>query len=233
MTRDRTDLIRRYPRRAKAILLAILAVMVSTAATHGDQQPSRTLYCWNQDGQRVCSDTLPMDALDRARIEIDPRSGLHRVAIEPASSAEERAAMAASATQRQLDQIAEQTRTRTDQAMLLSYPSEQELRRVFNERAATLDSHIRTARYNVASLREGLIAQLRNAGERDLNGRRAPGQLADDIRQRHAQLLAQQQRQASFEQQRQQLHSEIALAVQRYRALRAQPLASALSPERG
>ena len=38
----------------------------------------------------------------------------------------------------------------------MSYQSEDDLRRVFNERTSIVDNSIRTARYNVTSLREGL-----------------------------------------------------------------------------
>ncbi|MEE7548589.1 hypothetical protein HF319_17530, partial [Xanthomonas sp. Kuri4-1] len=133
---------------------------------------------------------------------------------------EERAAAAAQAAQQQADAAAEQTRKRTDQAMLLSYQDEGELRRVFNERVAIIDNNIQTARYNVKSLREGLVSLLRMAGDRELAGQKVADKLAGDIQQRHRELQAQQRLQSSFEQQRAALDGEIDDTLQRYRTLK-------------
>ena len=37
--------------------------------------PAKKLYCWNENGQRVCSDALPADAVNVARDEISAASG--------------------------------------------------------------------------------------------------------------------------------------------------------------
>jgi hypothetical protein len=74
----------------------------------------------------------------------------------------------------QADTAAADTRRRTEQAMLTSYQSEDELRRVFTERAAMLDNNVRTARYNVASLRAGLTGQLGSAGDQNWPDARCP-----------------------------------------------------------
>ena len=80
---------------------------------------------------------------------------------------------------------------------------------------------IATARYNVVSLREGLVTLLRVAGERELSGKPVPEKTATDIRVRHAQLLYHTALQASFERQRAELDVEIEQIMQRYRDLKA------------
>ena len=124
------------------------------------------------------------------------------------------------AAQTQLDKMAELTRQRTEQAMLVTYSDEDALRRVFSERQEVLDNNLKTARYNVASLRDSLVALLGAAGDRELAGAAVADKQADLIRQRHAQLRSQQRLQASFEQQQVALKAEIETILQRYRELK-------------
>ncbi|MFT4247738.1 MAG: hypothetical protein QM581_06830 [Pseudomonas sp.] len=221
--------------RLAALGIAAATSLAQAAPTQdrSKQAASKKLYCWDQNGQRICSDTLPPEAVDQARDEFNANSGLRSAEIERALNAEERAAAAASEAQHRADEAAEQTRKRTDQAMLMRYQSEDDLRRVFSERTGIIDNNVRTARYNVASLREGLVMLLRNAGERELAGQKVSAKLAGDIRQRHAELLAQQRLQASFERQRQELDGEIGEILQRYRALKGAPTDAVAPPAGG
>ena len=205
---------------SRLALLACLALPALAAAQSG-KPPAKKLYCWDQGGQRVCSDTVPPEAMASAREEISASSGIRTGEIQRALTAEERAAQADEEARRRTEALALETRRRTDQAMLVTFQDEEELRRVFAERIGLVDNSIQTARYNVASLREGLVTLLRTAGERELGGKPVPDQLADDIRQRHAQLLYNKLLQRSFENQRAALDVEIADILERYRALKA------------
>ncbi|KHM93109.1 hypothetical protein OR60_13710 [Xanthomonas vesicatoria] len=209
-----------------ALLAALAVAVVAAPGVAQDKPAAKKLYCWNQNGARVCSDTLPPEAVNQARDEFNAKSGLRSAEVQRAMSGDERAAAAASEQQRQADLAAEQMRQRTDQAMLMSYQSEDDLRRVFNERIAIVDNNIHTARFNVTSLREGLASMLRTAGDRELAGQAVADKLADDIQQRHRELMAQLRLQTSFEQQRTALDGEIADILQRYRAMKETPGAS-------
>ncbi|MCD0245602.1 hypothetical protein JWH11_01610 [Xanthomonas melonis] len=208
------------PRHISLAVFAVVVAMFAVApAGAQDKAAAKKLYCWNQNGARICSDTLPPEAVNQARDEFNAKSGLRSAEVQRAMSSDERAAAAASEQQRQADLAAEQMRKRTDQAMLMSYQSEDDLRRVFNERIAIVDNNIHTARFNVTSLREGLASLLRAAGDRELAGQAVADKLAGDIQQRHRELMAQLRLQTSFEQQRVALDSEIADILKRYRAM--------------
>ncbi|MCC8915827.1 hypothetical protein LOF27_21010 [Xanthomonas euvesicatoria] len=214
-----------------AVAAAVAATLIMAAPAGAQDKPAgKKLYCWNQNGARVCSDTLPPEAVNQARDEFNVKSGMRSAEVQRAMSSDERAAAAASEQQRQADLAAEQMRQRTDQAMLMSYQSEDDLRRVFKERIAIVDNNIHTARFNVtslreglASLREGLASLLRSAGDRELAGQAVADKLAGDIQQRHRDLMAQLRLQISFEQQRVALDGEIADILQRYRAMKEPP----------
>ncbi len=201
-------------------LAALCVVLAPQVLAQKAEAPAKKLYCWNANGQRVCSDSLPPEAVNRARQEINAKSGMRTAEVERAMSDEERAIAASEDVQRQVDLAAAETRRRTDQAMLLSYPNEDELRRVFTERTAIVDNSIRTSRFNVASLREGLVTLLRTAGDRELAGQPVAAEAADNIRRRHTELLRQRRLQSSFERQRQELDVEIAEIMSRYRQMK-------------
>ncbi|MCF7751329.1 hypothetical protein KQ945_11260 [Bacillus subtilis subsp. subtilis] len=201
------------------LLLAAPVLPVHAQSGKGDAK-AKKLYCWNKGSERICSDTLPQDAINSAREEFSATSGLRRGEVERTLTEEERADAAVAAAQRQLDLAAEQTRQRTEQAMLSTYENEDDLRRVFVERTGIIDNNVQTARYNVASLRDALVSLLGTAGDRELAGQPVADKQAAGIRQRHTELVAQQRMQASFEQQRRALDVEIEETLQRYRLLK-------------
>lgn len=208
------------PKRKLLLLAALCAALAPSAMAQKAPAPAKKLYCWNENGQRICSDALPAEALNRAREEISVRSGLRTGGVDRAMSEEERALAASDEQQRQVDQAAADTRQRTEQALLASYRSEEELRRVFNERTGIVDNSIRTARYNVTSLREGLVSLLRTASDQELAGKPVAPKIADSIAGRHRELQRQRLLQASFEKQRVELDAEIAEILRRYRELK-------------
>nr|WP_295375146.1 hypothetical protein [Pseudoxanthomonas sp.] len=195
-------------------------MVVAMAGAQEKKAATKKLYCWNENGQRVCSDALPAEAVTRAREEINAASGLRTAEVDRALTEEERAQAEAAKLQAQLDEAAQETRRRTEQAMLLSYRSEEELRRVFNERIAIVDNNIRTARYNVVSLRDGLVTLLQTAGDRELAGQAVAAEATASIRSRHADLMRQRQLQTSFERQRAELDVEISDILLRYRQMK-------------
>jgi actin-related protein len=202
------------------LVLALCAALSPSALAQKADAPAKKLYCWNENGTRVCSDALPADAVNRARDEISAKSGLRTGTVERALTEEEKAQAESDAQQRKVDEAAAATRRRTDQAMLASYQSEAELGRVFAERTSIVDNSIRTARYNVVSLREGLVSLLQTAGDRELAGKPVTPDMAANIAQRHRELVRQQHLQASFEKQRVELDAEIADIIQRYRQMK-------------
>lgn len=201
--------------------IACLALLPALAIAQQKPSATKKLYCWDQDGQRICADALPPEALSAAREEISLSSGMRTGQVQRALTDEERAAKADEEAVRRTEALAAETRRRTDQALLSTFQNEDELRRVFAERMTLVDNSIQTSRYNVTSLREGLVTLLHTAGERELGGKPVPDKLADNIHQRHAQLIYHQLLQRSFERQRAALDAEIADTLERYRLLKA------------
>lgn len=217
---------------AARLLLVLAALALPAFAQNAPSNSGKKLYCWDEGGKRICSDTLPPEAVNKAREEFNARSGIRGAEVQRALTAEERADAALAKAQQEVDAAAADTRKRTEQAMLSTYGSEDDLRRVFSERTAIVDNNIKTAIFNVTSLRGALASQLAGAGNRELAGQKVPDKQAGEIRQRHNELLAQLRLQTAFEQQRQALEVEIAESLARYRELKgiAAPASAAATP---
>lgn len=195
-----------------------LAVLVVPA---GAQQSTKKLYCWNDKGNRVCSDALPPDAVNRARDEINSKSGMRTSSVAAPQTEAERAAAQAAAAQTNAQQAADKLRAATDQGLLQNFDSEEQLQRVFAERKQMLEDNLRTANFNLTSLRGGLIALLDQASGRELAGKPVVDQIQAEIRTRHAELARQQALLVGFTRDRAALDGEIAETLARYRALKA------------
>ncbi len=55
-----------------------------------DRPAAKKLYCWNQNGARVCSDTLPPEAVNQARDEFNVKSGMRSAEVQRAMSSNAR-----------------------------------------------------------------------------------------------------------------------------------------------
>ena len=53
-----------------ATALSLAAGLVSTVHA---QSVQKKVYCWNENGRKICSDALPVAAANAARTEIAPR----------------------------------------------------------------------------------------------------------------------------------------------------------------
>lgn len=202
------------------LVLALASATTAGAQNRGDQVEKR-LYCWDDaSGKRVCGDALPPEAADRARTEINPRTGMRTGSVARAPTAEERAAAAQAQAQAARREAEEAAQRRRELAMVESYANESELRRAYRHRIDLMEGAASTSRMSVHNLRQSLLGLLRDAGERELAGKPVPADLTARIRQQHA-LLRQQS--AVLESQLREhalLESELEDAVARYRELK-------------
>jgi len=201
------------------LLLRITALSLAMLAMPSMAQ-QKMLHCWqNEKGVRTCSDSLPSDAVNRARQELSV-GGTTRSRIDRALTPEEQAAAALELARLEAEKAEAITRQQTDRAMLLTYASEDQLRRVFNERVGLAENNIQTASYNVLSLRDALSTQLFAISDLELAGRPINGEKLEQIRQHHDELLAQLHLKTAFEEQRQSLDEEIEKTLAHYRKLK-------------
>lgn len=212
------------------LCFAVIGLALFAAADAGAQ---KKIYCWNENGKKVCGDAVPAEAADSARTEISARSGIATGRVARAPSQAERAAAALAADAARRDADAEASRQRRDLAMVESYATEADLRRAYGERTTLLDETVKASQLGVSNLRLSLLGLLRQAGDRELAQQPVPAPLAASIRQQHAELVRQQQILARQRADRARLGTELNEALVRYRSLKASAEASAAAAPPG
>lgn len=208
------------------LALAPLALAQKTGA------PAKKLYCWTENGRKVCGDALPANAVDNARTEISASSGLATGRVDRALSADERAAAAATAEADHQAALADEARLRREMAMVESYASETELRRAYEHRISLSEGTVKAARMGIVGLRQSLLTLLKRAGEVELSGKPVAPPLVKDIRHQHGELLRQQNMLLQQQHDASKIEGEFADALARYRALKT-PDTAANAPDNG
>lgn len=198
----------------------LLAALATQALAQKSGPPTKKLYCWNENGRKVCGDALPANAVDSARTEISARSGMATGRLERAPTDEERAAAAAQAEAERQAAIKAEAQQRRELAMVESYASEADLRRAYEHRLSLSEGTLKAARMAVTGLRQSLLSLLRRAGEAELMGKPVVRPLAENIRTQHAELLRQQRLLVEQEQEAAAIEGEFADTLARYRELK-------------
>lgn len=216
-------------------LLAVAMLMALSAnadAQRGKKPAASTgkkLYCWNENGHKVCGDALPAEAAGTARSELNAsgrRTGEIAAALTPEQHAAALAAAADEATRAELAA----NRLRREMAMVESYATEADLRKAFQERIDLLDETLKASEFGVSGLRQSLVGLLRQAGELELQGKSVSPVARNNIATQHAEL---RRREALFAQQRidrAQLDEELAAVLARYREIKGAAQARATAP---
>ena len=202
------------------LLAATLLLALAPLALAQKTGDAKKLYCWNENGRKVCGDALPATAVDSARTEISAKSGLPTGHLERAPSADERVAAAAQAEADRESALADEARLRREMAMVDSYASEAELRRAYEHRISLSEGTVKASRMSVAGLRQSLLTLLQRAGNTELAGKPVARPLASNIRQQHGELLRQQNMLVQQQLDASTIESEFADALARYRALK-------------
>jgi len=199
---------------------AVALGLCAPAAAQKSASTDKKLYCWNDSGRRVCGDALPPEAVNRARVEINARSGMRSGEVARTLTPDEQVAAAAAAKQAADDADAEAARKRRDLAMTESYATEADLHRAYGERITLVDGSLKTSYMGVVNLRQSLLSLLRQAAELELQAKPVRKALFDSIRNQHSDLLRQQVILQQQTRDRASLGSDLNKALARYRALK-------------
>ncbi|MDO5609758.1 MAG: hypothetical protein Q4G62_03085 [Pseudomonadota bacterium] len=198
----------------------LIAAACLTSAAHAQDKVEKRLYCWNEGGRKVCGDALPVSAVNSARTELSPRTGLPRAEIGRALSAEE---LAAQREQAQLDQLAADAsaaQARADIALADSYDSEQALKRAYQIRYELVDESLKTSQMAITNQRHGLLRLLQAAADLEMKGQTIDKQLAENIQKQRSAFLDVQSIYRQQQLDRKNLDTQLAESLSRWRQAR-------------
>jgi hypothetical protein len=143
------------------------------------------LYRWTDENGKVhYSDTIPPNAVDRARKEIRS-DGIVKKQVERALTPEERRAAAMKAAEDEKERIAKAERERKDKALLLTYATLADFDRVRDRALATMDSDITALTNRLYTLNAQRTALKKDIG---LAGAKVPLKLTRELEELEAQI---------------------------------------------
>lgn len=214
----------------RSLLSLAMISAVLAAGIAGAQDKPKKLYRWvDRDGKVQFSDTLPPEAVDQARTEINARSGMATATIERAMTAEERKAYEiAQATQQEASKQAEQVR-QTEEAMIASFQTEADLKHSFEVRTAMLQQTLDAIEAGIGSQRASLASLLADASEAELSGRPVNIKQAATIRELHLEMNKQTQLLVLKQGELVDLDQELVRLIERFREIKA-PRGNAPAP---
>jgi hypothetical protein len=215
-----------------AIALALTATFATPAVAQAPTAPTvKKLYRWvDAEGKVHIGDTLPADALDRARQEINEKTGSVQRNVDRALTPEEMAAQAAEAERAQAAEAIAAKQKLNEDAMLSSYLTEEDLKRAYGERISLLKQTLESTDVSLMSLRSSLAMQLAEAAESELAGRPVNERRLANIRELHGELLKQRAFQANRHSDLLSLDAEYERMLERYRTRRAEEAAGKTTP---
>ncbi len=214
----------------KMLSLAVMAAVLAAGAA-GAQEKAKKLYRWvDKDGKVQFSDTLPPEAVDQARTEINAESGLATGSLERSLTPEERAAKetldAATATATKEAERVKQT----EEAMIASFQNEDELKRSFKIRTELLQQTLDAIEAGIGSQRASLASLLADASEAELAGKPVNPKQAGSIRELHIEMGKQQQMLVLKQGELVDLDHELVRLVERFREIKSAGQAPAKAP---
>ena len=215
------------PNRWSMTLLALgLALGVASIASAQQKPKERKLYCWDEGGRRVCSDALPASAVGRQRTEFDTKTGTSVNRLGREMTAEERARAALEDEKLKADAV----RARREMAMVVSYDTEEELKRSFSNRFELVEESLKGSELALVNLHNSLVSLLRQANALELESKPVTNLLRRKILTQHAELQALRALKQRQETERAALNAEFQEALARYRVLKNPQSAAAPAP---
>jgi hypothetical protein len=204
----------------KILSLAVMAAVLASAAADA-QDKGKKLYRWvDKDGKVQFSDTLPPEAVDQARTEINASSGMATGTVERALTPEERAAkLALDTATANATKEAERIK-QTEEAMIASFQNEDELKRSFKIRTELLQQTLDAIEAGIGSQRASLASLLADASEAELAGKPVNPRQASGIRELHVEMAKQQQMLVLKQGELVDLDKELARLVERFREIK-------------
>ncbi len=198
-----------------------LALLLAAGAAAQDEGKAKKLYRWvDKDGKVQFSDTLPDEALEQARTEINADSGMTTGTVERALTPEELAERDRLAAEEAVLRRAAEKERKSEEAMLASFQTEADLRRSYGVRVTLMQENLNAIEAGIGSQRNSLTSLLAQASEAELAGRPVNAKQASTIRELREEMAKQQNMLIVKQAELMKLDKELEYLVQRFHELK-------------
>jgi hypothetical protein len=206
------------------LCIAVAAALVAAAPVEAQKktEAGKKLYRWvDKDGKVQFSDSLPPEAIDQARTEMS-NSGRVVRDVDRALTPEELAAAEQAAADAARAEAEAEQRRKSEEAMLASFETEDDLKRSMNLRVTLLQQTLDAVEAGIASQRASLSALLLQATETELGGGKVNAKQVASIRELHREIGKQQQMLVMKRAELGDVDTELEQLLVRFRELRAE-----------
>ncbi len=212
-----------------------LALLLASGAAAQEEEKAKKLYRWvDKDGKVQFSDTLPAEAIEQARTEISASSGRTTGEVERALTPEEQAENERLAAEREIQRRSDEKERQTEEAMLASFQTEQDLRRSYGVRVTLMQENLNAIEAGIGSQRNSLTSLLAQASEAELDGRPVNAMQASTIGELRQEMAKQQNMLVIKQAELLRLDQELEHLVQRFHKLKGgTPSAPEAAPPAG
>jgi hypothetical protein len=201
----------------RPLLLLTLALALAAVTAPAEAQK---LYRWvDADGKVQYTDSLPPDAVDAARDELN-RSGMAVKRVDRALTAEEREVADAEAAETARLAAIQAEKDKMDAVLMGSYATEADLARAYSERFDLLSQSLEAAKVGINSQERSLDDLLSHAGGLERAGKPVPVSVQSSISAARKQVTEQREYMSRRELDRVTLQAEYDLLLARYRQLK-------------
>ncbi|WP_188310358.1 DUF4124 domain-containing protein [Arenimonas fontis] len=205
-----------------SLITAIAATLLAGADAGAEEK--KKLYRWvDKDGKVQFSDSLPPEAVDQARTEINAESGRATAVVDRAMTPEERAAWEREQAELERIRKQEELARQTEEAMISSFQTEDELRAAFAERIELKRQNIEAIEAGIAGQRASLARLLVEASESELAGTAVNPRHAQTIAELHREMGRQQQMLIVREAELAGMDAQLAHLLERFREAKGLP----------
>jgi chromosome segregation ATPase len=199
--------------------LAVCSIVLALSLLPGSAEAQK-LYRWTDaEGKVHYTDTLPPEAVDQARDELN-RSGMAVNRVDRAMTAEERAALEAEAAEAAKLAAAQAEKDKMDAVLLGSYATEGDLERAYVERFDLLEQSLEAANVGIRSQEKSLDDLLGHAASLERAGKPVPATVQSSIQAARAQVDEQRSYLERREREMAALKAEYDSMLARYRQLK-------------
>lgn len=212
------------------LLTAALVMALPVAQAAKPKKPTngpKKIYCWEDNGRKICGDALPADAVNNARTEINGRTGLTTRRVERTLTPQEIEANEAAARLAAAQQAAAEAEQQHQQQLVLSYADEAALNRAYEGKEAAVKAEMAKVQGAIDDIRKVLVAKLGMAVERGFSKKSAGTKSDQSIRELHEQIMDQEAVQARHRQELQLIAAERAESLSTFKGVLEQAQVSA------
>lgn len=211
------SLVGSCPAIAAAALFAAAATVAWAQGTGGAK-----IYCWkNAKGQTECGDRAPADPKGDVR-ELSKR-GITVETKPPPPTAEQRKAQEEEAARRKVEQEQLAQRKRTDQIMLDTYGSADEIELKRKREVGLLESRITSLEANIRNANDRQTDVQRRMDELNRNKKPVPQAMTDELAHIGQERVQHYNQIAKYKQEIAAVNKDLAAQIARYRELKGAP----------